>query len=340
MAFTLPYPTTPQNGQPGDATPILQNELAIAQAIANFDGSQIIAASVTETALANAVNPRLRYSEAFSNFVYSGCVWSVVSGANATMIGGTIYVNGYRVIVSGVVSNTFGTLLDTYVDIDYLGNVTYPSVSNGSTAPALTSNSIRVAKVVTNGSAITGIFQSGRDTAGNLIYNTGSVTAGNAPSMWWEELGRATLTASADTISVTGLPARKYLKVIIRGVQSGQIGCQIQFNSDTGANYARRFSNAGAADTTGTSLTGVTVINLNTANFYITFEVINELAHEKVASFQAVGETLAGAGSIPDRLEGSFKWANTANQISTVTSNNLGTGDYASGTEIVVLGHN
>ena len=36
MSFSLPNPTTPTNGQPGNATPILQNEQAIAQAIATF----------------------------------------------------------------------------------------------------------------------------------------------------------------------------------------------------------------------------------------------------------------------------------------------------------------
>lgn len=173
MPFVLPNPTSPTNGQLGDATPILGNFTAIAQAIAAFDGSQINAKSVTETALADAVNPRLRGLETFANFVYTGCTWSIVSGLQGTMTGGTIYVNGYRTVVSGVGSNTFAASDDTYVDIDYLGNVTYNAVSNGSTAPAITANAIRVAKIVTNGSAITTITQTNADGVGNLIYPSG-----------------------------------------------------------------------------------------------------------------------------------------------------------------------
>lgn len=177
MTFSLPNPTTPTNGQPGDATPILQNELAIAQAIQNFDGSQINSKTVTETALADAVNPRLRGSETLANFVYSGCLWSIVSGLNGTMTGGTIYVNGYRTIVTGVGSNTFGASKDTYVDIDYLGNLTYNAVANNATAPSLTANAIRVAKVVTSGSAITTITQAqNADGIGNIIYPSGPAT--------------------------------------------------------------------------------------------------------------------------------------------------------------------
>lgn len=170
MSFSLPYPSTPQNGQSGDAVPILANFTALSQGINSFDGSQIQANSVTETALANAVNPRLRDSEELNNFVYAGCTWSVVSGLQGTMTGGTIYVNGYRVIVSGVGAQSFTALQDIYVDIDQNGNVTYPSVSNNATAPALTANSLRVAKIVTDAGAITSIVQSGADSRFNLIY--------------------------------------------------------------------------------------------------------------------------------------------------------------------------
>lgn len=177
MSFTLPNPNTPQNGQLGDATPILQNEQAIAQAIAAFDGSQINAKSVTETALADAINPRLRALESFSNYVYTGCVWSVVSGLQGSMTGGTIYVNGYRTIVTGVSNNTFAASSDVYVDIDYLGNITYNAVSNNATAPSLTANALRVAKIVTNGSAITTVTQTGADGVGNIIYPVGILSA-------------------------------------------------------------------------------------------------------------------------------------------------------------------
>lgn len=177
MSFVLPNPTVPTNGQLGDATPILQNETAIAQAIASFDGSQIQAKSVQSAALADNINPQIRGAETLANFVFTGCIWSLVSGFSGTMTGGTIYVNGFRVIVSGVGANTFNASNDTYVDIDNLGNVTYQAVSNGANSPTLTVNSIRIAKIVTSGSTITSVVQSGIDTNNVPIYPTGLVAA-------------------------------------------------------------------------------------------------------------------------------------------------------------------
>jgi hypothetical protein len=206
MSFTLPNPSSPTNGQLGDATPILQNELALAQAIANFDGSQISSKSVTEAALADAINPRLRGSETLANFVFSGCTWSALAGNNGTMTGGTIYVNGYRTVVTGVGSNTFTLSSDTYVDIDNLGNVTYVTVANGASSPSLTANSLRVAKIVTSGSAITTITQTGWDGLGNPIYNTSP-----RPIL----IGYAQITGNLTTQSTTAIQATGLTATVI-----------------------------------------------------------------------------------------------------------------------------
>lgn len=197
MSFSLPNPNVPTNGQPGDATPLLQNEVAIAQAIASFDGSQVQSKTITEGALADAVNPRLRGLETLANFVYTGCVWSLVSGLSGTMTAGTIYVNGYRTLVTGVGANTFAASSDTYVDIDYLGNITYNAVSNGASAPSLTANSLRVAKIVTSGVAITSIVQSGVDSNNVQVYPT-SPTLPQAWKSWTPTWAGGTPAIGAD----------------------------------------------------------------------------------------------------------------------------------------------
>lgn len=183
MSFQLPDPTVPTNGQALDATPLLANLVAIEQAIDDFDGSQIHAKSIVEAALADAVNPRLRDSEIIDNFVHTGCIWSSVSGLSGTMTGGTIYVNGYRTTVASIGSNTFTALKDIYIDIDYLGNVTYNETTNGGTPPALTANAIRVAKVVTASSSISSVTQSGYDSNGIRIYSGQSAHLGLANSV-------------------------------------------------------------------------------------------------------------------------------------------------------------
>lgn len=176
MAFSLPNPTSPTNGQSLDATPILANEVAIAQAIASFDGSQIQAGSITGSALAATANPNTLLAAVTVPFVQSGVVWSTVSGLAGTMSGGTIYYNGTPVTVNSVASHTFTASKDTYIDVDKNGNVTYQAVSNNASSPSLTANSIRVAKVVTGSSSISSIVLTGSDTLGNIIYPYGGLS--------------------------------------------------------------------------------------------------------------------------------------------------------------------
>jgi hypothetical protein len=177
MPLVLPYPTVPTNGQPLDATPMLANIQAIAQAIQSFDGSQVQAGSLVAAAFNANINPNTLLNETTVPFVKAGTVvWSIVSGLNGAMTSGFIYFNGIRVPVSAVASNAFAANKDIYIDIDVNGNITYQAVANGATSPALTANSIRVAKVVT-GATITSIQQWGVDAAAttgqvNYIYNT------------------------------------------------------------------------------------------------------------------------------------------------------------------------
>jgi hypothetical protein len=191
MTLVLPYPNTPTNGQPGDPVPINANFTAITQAIQDFDGSQIAAGSVADSALATNIDPITRGNETVADFVFTGCVWSSVSGLSGTCTGGTYYVNGNRIVFPGVVSHTFTASKDTYVDLDYLGNVTYSAVSNNAASPSITANSIRVAIVITGASSITfvntgqidstlsgfapvisSVSLTTTDSLGNLIYPT------------------------------------------------------------------------------------------------------------------------------------------------------------------------
>lgn len=222
MAFSLPNPTSPTNGQSLDATPILANEVAIAQAIASFDGSQIQAGTVTGSALSTTANPNTLLAATTFPFVQNGCVWSIVTTLTGTMSGGTIYYNGTPVTVNSVANHTFTASKDTYIDIDKNGNITYQAVTNNTASPSLTANSIRVAIVVTGASAIT-FINSGQtdtslsgfapvvsgtavtlaDTIGNLIFPTDptSRTVGYAQII-------TTFTGTATSLSViTGLTA-------------------------------------------------------------------------------------------------------------------------------------
>lgn len=217
MALSLPYPNTPLVGQPGDPVPINANFTALAQAIQSFDGSQIAAGTIVSSALSSTVNPITRDNLIITNFVSSGCIWITVSGLNGTMSSGTLFINGNMVLVNGVISNTFTASKDTYIDIDVNGNVYYQTVSNGTAAPSITANSIRVAKIITNGSAITSILQTGLDSLNNFIYPQNFVKSAADTNGWVARHYPGWITYE-QTITVTGQVVGPNTNVALTGI--------------------------------------------------------------------------------------------------------------------------
>lgn len=105
-------------------------------------------------------------SEIGFDFVAKGCVWagdSYGSTRAASMTPGTdsanvLYINGRRIVLSNITSRTFTASRDTYVDVvdngDGTGTVVYTEVTNNAASPALASNSLRIAIIVTGASSI------------------------------------------------------------------------------------------------------------------------------------------------------------------------------------------
>lgn len=124
------------------------------------------------TGIAHAENPEL-----VSNFIVpSTGIVAQSAGLVGTFSNITYYINGKRYKKSSIANKTYTASKDTYVDIDISGNVTYVEVANGATTGmTLTANSVRVAKVVTSGAAITSVTQTGADPLGNSIRPAGAV---------------------------------------------------------------------------------------------------------------------------------------------------------------------
>lgn len=99
-------------------------------------------------------------ADVFADFVEAGGgVWSQTSGLTGAMTSGNIWYQGKEYAISAIASKAFTASKDTYVDIDSADTVTYVEVANGAAEPAVTASSVRVAKVVTDGSGITSIDQ-------------------------------------------------------------------------------------------------------------------------------------------------------------------------------------
>lgn len=97
--------------------------------------------------------------EMLPNAVYSGLTIPTSASLTSTIAAGIAYVNGKRLAPSAV-AKVFTASKDTYVDLKDDGTFAYVEVANGATTGmTLTANSIRIAKVVTSGVAVTSVAQ-------------------------------------------------------------------------------------------------------------------------------------------------------------------------------------
>jgi len=176
-------------------------------------------------------------------------------------------------------------------------------------------------------------------TATKIDWDSTGANAG----IWWEELGRTTLSSSSDTITVSSIPARKYLQ--IRASYSsvgGTISAHIRFNNDGGANYAYQYATLGGTSTSTTNDGGIIVTGAATStNQHVVVDILNISNKEKLSQFTRTEGNATGAGTAPTSLICIGKWANTSAQINRIDIVNVsGSGDFAIGSELVVLGHN
>ena len=162
--------------------------------------------------------------------------------------------------------------------------------------------------------------------------------------MAWAKLGNA--SGSGDDFDTGTFTSTKFLKVLYHlEATGGDINGQNRVGNttiDSGNNYAYRYSQNGAADSTSTS-TNLLYESSATSNdgesgFRVLY-IVNIASEEKLIIGFSVDQVASGAGTAPNRLEVTHKWANTSNQINIVGGhNNSGTGDFTSDTDLSVLG--
>lgn len=111
------------------------------------------------------------------NHVNSGCTIPTSANLSSTIASGIAHING-KYVVANTTVKTFTASKDTYVDLKDDGTYAYVEVANGATTGmTLTLNSdgsdaLRIAKVVTSGTAVTSVTKTNLDPLGNQIYNT------------------------------------------------------------------------------------------------------------------------------------------------------------------------
>jgi hypothetical protein len=135
-------------------------------------------------------------------------------------------------------------------------------------------------------------------------------------SNFWEELASVEWS-SGGTIDTGAFTAKKYLWVQVQF--KGNSGVYTRFNSDSGSNYAWRYSNNGSADTTQTSITGIhSNFGFDTNPHFLNMFIINNASNEKLVISHLVTQNTAGSGNVSSRSEAVHKWANTSSQITSM----------------------
>jgi len=199
---------------------------------------------------------------------------------------------------------------------------------------ANTSNAINRVDVI-NADSGTGDFASGSEVV-VLGWDESDTHTNN----FWQELASVDLSGGAsDTLSTGTITAKKYLWVqIFLEPSGGSINQNISFNNDTGTNYARRRSNDGATDSTGTSESSIDVVGDEDGRKFGNLFIINNSSNEKLVIGNWLRNNTAGAGTAPNRTEWVAKWDNTSSQITEIDVDNTGTGSYGTNSIIKVWG--
>jgi hypothetical protein len=156
----------------------------------------------------------------------------------------------------------------------------------------------------------------------------------------WKELARTTLGSAGDTISVSSLPDKRYYMILSDISSSGQGATYPRINNDSGSNYSIRYQKDGGTDVTLTSETKFTNYNggFTNANVFHVSYLANYASKEKLLINHSNENETLGAATAPFRREYTGKWANTSDAVNRWDAVNFGTGDFASGSEVVVLG--
>lgn len=150
---------------------MLLARVAVSNGFSTITNSDIIDLRIKSSTIARLAD------KGFQDFVGEGLVWSQKTGLIGKMTTGYAYING-ELVGKSYLEYTFTATKDTYIDLPLgskptsTNDLTITAVTNGAASPALAANSVRLAKVVTDGSGITSVVASGFDSLGNPYMPT------------------------------------------------------------------------------------------------------------------------------------------------------------------------
>ncbi len=177
-----------------------------------------------------------------------------------------------------------------------------------------------------------------------LVYESASGKWKNKASQggFYAELGRTKLTSAATSITVSGLPAKKFLQILVfwrvTSVIANPDDVRIRFNNDSASNYAERWSVNGGAQNNADPQTSIIIARMpdpgsNGTVGMAVVDIVNITSYQKPVSARGYHnyiQSITIAGGV---------WRNTTAQINRVDVLSGGNFDFNTDSEVVVLGH-
>ncbi len=168
---------------------------------------------------------------------------------------------------------------------------------------------------------------------------------GGSSGAFYELLDRSVLTGASDTMSVS-FTAKDNLLILIYDINNGgNVKPKMRFVNasgvDSSTNYESRYSDNGGSDGTSINQSEIDMRmgELESPAFSATY-MANISAEEKLFTSTNVIQNTAGAGNVNSRGEVVAKWANTSYAASRIDLIKTASGNFGTGSEIVVLGYN
>lgn len=159
--------------------------------------------------------------------------------------------------------------------------------------------------------------------------------------MAWSKNGTpSTLSGTSDTITISDLIAKKFGVILLHYISSGTCNSQMRFNGDSTNEYSNRQSDDNAADGTQTSTTGLTDAGTPVADYFSVNYLCDISGEEKLIIQFQIDPTATGAGTAPSRREQVSKHVPSESTITSVSVVNDGAGDFAVGSNLIIIGSN
>jgi len=178
---------------------------------------------------------------------------------------------------------------------------------------------------------------------GGILGMLAGAGGGGGAVPFWQKLAEADLSGGAsNTLSSGTFTAKQNLWVkVYLTATGGNIQAGIRMDGISTSSYSRISQTNGASASTGTSNSSILAQGgTPTTPVYIDFFIFNNADNEKLVIGSTCGQNTATSSNAPNRFQFAGKYAQTSAQITSVSLENFGSGNFGTGSNIVVLGYN